>query len=140
MQQMWTRGEVEARLVAAFTAMPACPVYGRAGRLRAAATNAGNDVTNVLAWAWLLDGDPDARKVLWAWARCRATRESFSELCREMGWARATVEAVRRRGADAIAARLNEACAIPDDPQERSCQIDLTARKPATERPPAQFE
>ena len=119
MQHVWTRGDVEARLVAAFADMPACPVYGHAGRLRSAATDDGNDLTDVLAWAAILNEDRDARKVLWAWARCRATRDSFGELCREMGWPRATAEAARRRGADAIAARLNQGCDLFDRANDR---------------------
>ncbi len=103
----WTRDAVEARLVVVFALMPCCPVYSWDGRLRAASTGEVNDLTAVLGWATILDGDRVARKVLFAWARCRATRASFGELCREMGWPRATAEAARRRGADAIVARLN---------------------------------
>ena len=118
-RQAWTRDEVEAKLVATFALMPCCPVYGRDGRLRAAATGEANDLTAVLGWAGMLDEDRDARKVLWAWARCRATRDSFGELCREMGWPRATAEAARRRGADAIAARLNQGCDLFDRANDR---------------------
>ena len=108
---IWGRSGVEARLVAAFRRMPSCPVYGQGGRARAVLIPRGDpdDVTAVLAWGGFLDGDADARKILWAWARCRATRESFGALFREMGWARATAEAARRRGAEAIATGLNQA-------------------------------
>ena len=102
----WTRQRVEARLVAAFRAMPWCPIFRR-GPANRTLTNGRNAVTAVLDWASLLDRDPDGRAYLWAWARCQATRESFSEHCSERGWRRSTAEAGRRRGAEAIARSLS---------------------------------
>ncbi len=85
--------------------MPACPVYGHGRRINTASDNQ-NTLTQVLNWSRILDRDPDARKYLWAWARCRATRDSFGALCRAMGWPRPTAEDGRRRGAKAIARAL----------------------------------
>ena len=56
--------------------------------------------------------DPDwakKRDVLLAWARCRAERESFQELIRQMGWKSATVYRLRDEGAAQIAAGINAA-------------------------------
>lgn len=105
---MWTRERVEARLIAAFRAMPACPVYGHGPRIKTA-TDDQNSLTAVLNWARLLDRDPAARKYLWAWARCRATKDSYGALCRAMGWKRPTAEDGRRRGAMTIAKVLHSA-------------------------------
>ena len=104
----WTRGRVEARLIAAFRAMPSCPIYRRGPTIKAVA-GGRHALTGALNWAPLLDHDPDAKAYLWAWARCRATRDSFSEHCRERGWRQSTAEAGRRRGADAIARSLSDA-------------------------------
>ncbi len=93
--------------MAAFRAMPNCPVYGVGSRLRAAATGRRTAMTDVLEWAALLAGDPDGRTYLRAWARCRATRETFAALVRGRGWAPATAERGRRRAADTIARGLN---------------------------------
>ncbi|MCJ2092259.1 hypothetical protein MKK67_07090 [Methylobacterium sp. J-072] len=54
--------------------------------------------------------DPDwtrKRDVLLAWARCRAERESFQELIREMGWKSATTYRLRDEAAAQIASRIN---------------------------------
>lgn len=110
----WTRARVETRLIAAFKLMPGLPVYGIGGRqLRTAEDRRSTPLTDALEWASLLDGDPDGRKYLWAWARCQATRDSFGALCRGHGWKRTTVEVGRRRAAAAIAARLSAAASFP---------------------------
>jgi len=103
----WSRQRVEHRLIAAFRAMPSCPVYRHGRRLRPA--EPGRDtsaLTEVLNWARLLDHDPRARLYLWAWARCMATNASFAELCAGLGWKRSTAEVGRRRGAATLAAAL----------------------------------
>ncbi len=110
-RETWTRRDVETRLVAAFVAMPSLPVFASGSRLQAAGAEErieATQVTTALQWATILADDAGARKYLWAWARCQATGTSFSELCKGMGWPRATVEAARRRGAAAIAQALNE--------------------------------
>ena len=110
----WTRSRVEGCLIAAFRAMPFCPVYTVGLRVKSV-TDGDNAMTSVLSWAAFLDRDPDGRKYLWAWARCQATRTSFGELCRYMGWPRNTAETGRRRGAEAIAARLGTIVGIAID-------------------------
>lgn len=101
---------VEARLVAAFRRLPNCPVFALPEKgvvpRRLTGLDDGAGAADVLAWAELLDDDREGRLVLWAWARCRAGRESFGAVCREAGWSRTTAEVGRRRGADAIARRL----------------------------------
>ena len=101
----WTRERVETRLIAAFRAMPACPVYGHGRRVKTA-SDQQSTLTDVLNWNQLLDRDPNGRKYLWAWARCRATKDSFGALCLAMGWKRSTAEDGRRRGALALAKAL----------------------------------
>ena len=137
----WSRGRVEARLIAAFRRMPSCPVYTIGSRVKSV-TDDENAMTSVLSWAGFLDHDPDGRKYLWAWARCKATRTSFGELCRSMGWPRNTAETGRRRGAEIIAARLAAAAscvsvattlAPPIAPGSITCpQSDVETPTPTT--------
>ena len=100
----WTSADVERQLIEVFRLLPHCPVYSRGPAIRTPWETC-TAVTDVLEWAGLLAGDSDGRKYLLAWARCRATRSSFGELCRGMGWPRATAEA-GRRAALTIAAAL----------------------------------
>ncbi len=127
----WSRHDVEARLVAAFMAMPALPVFLSEARLQATGiVDDGAEVTTTLQWAAFLTDDAGARKFLWTWARCKATRTSFAELCRGMGWPRATAEAGRRRAAATIAARLSCAHA-GDDRRDRAHAPALAGSTPA---------
>ncbi len=115
----WTAKRVETRLIAAFRAMPHCPVYTVGSNVRTLVGGA-NAVTSALSWAAILEHDREGKTHLWAWARCRATRTSFSELVEGNGWKRSTVEASRRRAATTIAAHLRSTTSIPLDSEKTS--------------------
>ena len=123
----WTPSQVERRLIAAFARLPSFPVYGVRRRLQPVAvtrdagrfSGSGSEASGLeakgfeakglaetLGWVALLDADPDGRKYLWAWARCRASDQSFGALCHAMGWSRSSAEAGRRRAAKALARTL----------------------------------
>ncbi len=105
---IWTRAQVEARLIAVFRQMPSCPVFSTGQRIRTTEAKR-TPLTEVLEWAQLLDGDPDGKTYLWAWASNRARGDSFSGYCLDMDWNRRTAERGRRRAADALAAILSSA-------------------------------
>lgn len=49
------------------------------------------------------------RDVILSWARCRANKESFSEMCRGRGWPPAAAYRLRDEAAGQIARGINEA-------------------------------
>ncbi len=121
----WTRSRVEVRLIAAFRALPFCPVYTVGLRVKTVA-GAENSLTTALSWGAFLKHDDDSRKYLWAWARCKAKRESFSELCRGNGWKQPTAERGRRRAADTIAARLRSTTSNSLDTEKTAIGVSAT--------------
>ena len=105
-KERWTEQSVSNELIEAFRRLPSLPVFTAGRRIQATTADRLN-LISALNWAPLLDQDSEARKFLWAWARCRATQDSFGALCRAMGWPRATAEDGRRRAARAIAVALS---------------------------------
>ena len=102
-----TPAEVERRLIEAFRRLPFCPVFSQGATLRTR-SEARTALTDVLEWAALLPDDPDGRKFLWAWARCRGTCSSFADYCRGIGWSQSVAERGRRRAAATLARTLDE--------------------------------
>lgn len=110
---MHTRLTVEAALIAMYRALPGCPMLVRASGIdvRSGATlSPRDDLREPLMWGRrFCPDDKFGRHILGTWARCQATKSSFGEQCRELGWNRSTAEDARRRAADRIAAGLNAA-------------------------------
>ena len=108
---------MEQRLIAAFRAMPSCPVYST-GRALLTLGGRRTPLTDVLEWGAVLDGDRDGRVFLLTWARCQATGEPFADAVRGKGCSRATAERGRRRAAETIAAHLRSTTSTPLDSEK----------------------
>lgn len=101
--QDWTADRVEARLIAAFRAMPDHPVFSGAGGMLLTGDPAASEAMN---WATRFVPDRAERLTLLTWARCRAIGGSASALYTGFGWPRSTAERLRRRALDRVVACL----------------------------------
>ena len=90
----WTSGDVLLWVKRAFATNPRTR---RAAEIRP--LNWPNDDLSLAdPMAWALE-----RNVLLGWARCRAQKESFAELCVGRGWKASTAYLIRDRAAQEIA-------------------------------------
>lgn len=102
----WTATLVSEHLVQAFRTLPGHAVFTSGGTIRA--YDAPPATADAFSWApRFLADHPKARLRLFAWARCKAGRESWSAMCRDMGWPLSSADVSRKQAAEAIAAGLN---------------------------------
>lgn len=106
MADFWTAHIVREHLVQAFRMLPGHAVFSARGTIKA--FDAHPATADAFSWAGrFLAEYPKARLHLFAWARCKAQRESWRALCLEMGWPRSSAEISRGLAAELIAEGLN---------------------------------
>ena len=111
MSGFWTPHLVSEHLVQAFRSFPDHAVFSTARTVTSfehKTYGAHPSTADAFSWApRFLGAYPKPRLHLFTWARCKAQKSSFRDMCREMDWPRQTVMVSRLLAASLIADGLN---------------------------------
>lgn len=109
-QNQWTAERVIARLVQAFAALPATPIYSPKEDALMSATSFSQPIDGgalIVATGRYLGFRTATRRRLLAYCRAKAADVTIAELCLGEGWARASLYRHVKAAAEDVAEGLN---------------------------------